>query len=331
MTSTSPNRRFRKHRTETATDAALTIASPLAINAQVSPLDSIDALKEYPLKVTYPKAGDLYLLRWWTEWDRGHVIAAASEERVEGLLRHIMIKEGHGVQPKEYWRATLVSPPLELRENYSRGRLLEDMDDFRWFVGSLFDQAADKDHPVKKTAKRCKKYSPRYESDESDDKTHTSCLNCFKGWLPANDTVESLYLRRRLEPRHRTWDVYKPDPNKRTGIPLTVESTAPVADLSRPLYALEHAFGDHSEGLRIIEVKKNEDGVWPWGVHFHKPGIIFFFQGEKLDVPKKFITLAKTAITDHKKAIADEAKARATKQKQSQMDANERLRRMLEP
>lgn len=300
----------------------------------MSPLDSIDALKEWPIKVSYPKAGDLYLLLWWTDYVRGHACVAESEDRIEQILREVYVKEGPSVKLKEYWRVSVVSPPLELRQTYARGRLLEDVDNFRWFVGYLFQNAQAKDHPVKKTATRCKNYKARYESEADSDKEHTMCLNCFKGWLPKGETVESLYLRRRLEPRHV--DPYagrfKPDPRKRTGYPVFKESVAPEADISQPLYALAQHFGDHSDGLRIDEIKKDDEGEWPWGQHFHCPPISFFFQGTRTPtMPKHFVALSKTAIADAKKAEADKIKERKAELEKERLDANERLRRLLEP
>lgn len=291
--------------------------------------EHIDVLSEFPFKVSYPKAGSLYLLVWWTRWDRGHALAASSEDRIERMLRQVYLKEGPEVGLRDYRQARIVSPPLELRKTYARGRLVEDMDNFRWFVGSLFRQAQAKDNPVKKEATRCKEYRSRWPRDEGDsyeDKDHSQCLNCFGGWLPKNHTVESLYLLRRKEPRHvdRWASKYKP---KET----TFESTAPEADPSLPLYALAQHFGDHSDGLKVDEFEKNEEGEWPFGAHHHCTPISFFFHGAKLDVPKRFLAMAKTAKQDHAREEAEKAKKQKEDRRKENEDANDRLRRLLAP
>lgn len=48
--------------------------------------EHIDILKEYPFKVSYPRGGNLQLLVWYTDWDRHHVLAASSEDRIEHML-----------------------------------------------------------------------------------------------------------------------------------------------------------------------------------------------------------------------------------------------------
>jgi hypothetical protein len=295
----------------------------------VNLIDHIDVLKEWPFKVSYPSGGQLHLLVWWTQWDRGHALAASSEDRIEHMLRQVYLKEGPEVELRDYRVATLVSPPLELRRAYAEGCLVEDVDNFRWFVGSLFRQAQSKDNPVKKEAVRCGEYRsrwPREEGDTFEDKDHSQCLNCFGGWLPKNHTVESLYLLRRHEPRHvdRWASKYKP---KETYF----VSTAPEADPTLPLYALAQHFGDHSDGLKIDKIEKNEDGKWPYGAHLHLAPTSFFFHGERLEVPKRFITLAKTAKQDYLREEAEKKKAQAEERKRENVDANERLRRLLAP
>jgi hypothetical protein len=289
--------------------------------------EHIDILKEFPFKVSYPKSGSLYLLVWWTPWDRGHALAASSEDRIEYMLRRVYLREGPGVELRDYRCATLVSPPLELRQTYARGRLVEDLDNFRWFVGSLFRQAQAKDNPVKKEATRCKTYRASWpDCVEKDDKEHGQCLNCFNGWVPKNHTVESLYLLRRHEPRHVDKWVSKYKPKETYFV-----STAPEADPKLPLYALAQHFGDHADGLKIDKIEKDEESKWPYGAHLHRAPASFFFHGEQLEVPKRFITLAKTAKQDHAREEAAKKKQQAEDRKRENVDANERLRRLLAP
>lgn len=293
----------------------------------------IDVLKEWPFKVSYPKGGQLHLLVWWTQWDRGHALTASNEASIERMLRQVFLKEGPNVELRDYRRAELVSPPLELRKVYGEGRLVEDVDNFRWFVGSLFRAAQAKNHPVKKEASRCKEYRsrwPREEGEPNTDKDHSQCLNCFCGWVPKGHTVESLYLLRRHEPRHtgpRAWSVS----GGKKPVETWFESTAPEADPKKPLYALAQHFGNHSDGLKVDTVEKDEDGKWPFGAHFHCTPVTFFFHGEKLEVPARFLGMAKTAKQDHEREEAAKKKKHAEDRKRENEDANERLRRLLAP
>ena len=295
--------------------------------------EHIDVLKEWPFKVSCPKGGTLHLLVWWTPWDRGHALAASSEDRIEHMLRLVYLKEGPEVELRDYRLATVVSPPLELRLAYSRGRLMEDVDNFRWFVGSLFRQAQAKDQPVKKEATRCAEYRsrwPREEGEVNGDKDHSQCLNCFGGWLPKNHTVESLYLLRRNEPRYigknMSWAVSRKKP-----VETFFESTAPEADPNLVLYALAQHFGDHADGLKIDKIEKDEDGKWPFGAHLHHAPFSFFFHGEKLEVPKRFLSLATTAKQDHAREEAAKKKKHADERRKENEDANARLLRLLTP
>lgn len=293
--------------------------------------EHIDVLKEYPFKVSYPKGGQLYLLVWWTPWDRGHALTASNEVSIERMLRQVFVKEGPEIELRDYRHATLVSPPLELRKTYASGRLVEDVDNFRWFVGSLFRQAQAKDHPVKKDALRCKEYRSRWPREDGDstyeDKDHSQCLNCFGGWLPKDHTVESLYLLRRKEPRHVDKWAARHKPKE-----LYFESEAPEADPVLPLYALEQHFGDHSDGLKVNLVKKDEEtGLYWYGAHNSVTPTTFFFHGEPLEIPARFRGLAKTAKQDHEREKAAEAKRRKEEQRRGNEDANERLRRLLAP
>jgi hypothetical protein len=285
----------------------------------------IDILKEYPFKVSYPKGGSLYLLVWWTQWDRGHALAASGEESIERMLRQVYLREGPEVKLLDYRLAEVVSPPLELRRAYAYGKMVEDVDNFRWFVGHLFQQAQN--NPVKKEATRCKEYRsrwPREEGEVNTDKDHSQCLNCFSGWIPKAHTVESLYLLRRHEPRHVG------SPGFRLGdAKPTFESEAPEADPSKPLYALSQHFGNHADGLKVDDVTKDDDGKWPYGPHLHLAPVTFFFHGEKLDIPKQFTALAKTAKRDYEREEAAKKKQAAEEKRRERVDANERLKKLL--
>lgn len=298
--------------------------------------EHIDVLKEYPFKVSYPRGGNLWFLVWWTQWDRGHALAASSEERIEHMLRQVFLKEGPEVKLLDYRCAEIVSPPLELRRGYSVGRMLEDLDQFRWYVGTLFRMAQSKDRPVKKDATRCKNYRDLWSSPEEmkeaaeKDKDHGQCRNCFNGWLPKGHTVESLYLLRRKEPRRYPGQPYfRPSTGKIKGHPEFFESIAPEADPKRPLYALAQHFGDHSDGLKVDTIERDEDGKWPFGAHFSCTPISFFFHGEKLEMPKHFLALGKTARADAKREESEKKKTQKQEHKSNAEEANDLLLKLI--
>lgn len=298
--------------------------------------DHIDILKEYPFEVAYPSGGNLFFLVWWTQWDRGHALAASSEERIEYMLRHVYAREGPEVELRDYRHAEIVSPPLGLRRSYAHGRMVEDLDNFRWYVGGLLRQAQSKDRPVKKEWLRCEDYRDLWSDSEKErkkraeeDKDHSQCRNCFCGWLPKGHTVESLYLLRRKESRR-----YPGDGSLSGGKPRLLEfreSVAPEADPRKPLYALAQHFGNHSDGLKVDTVEQDEDGKWSsFGPHFHCTPVTFFFHGEKLDIPKRFLDLSKTVRADHKREEAEKKKAQTKKHRDNAEEANELLRKLLE-
>lgn len=291
--------------------------------------DHIDILKEYPFKVQYPRGGSLYFLIWWTDYDRGHALAASSEERIETMLRRVYAKEGSSVKLLDFRHAEIVAPPPEVKRLWALGKLNDDLNQFRWYVGTLFRTASSKDDPVKKDAVRCKvycdKYSPPEEQAEraKQDKDHSSCINCFGGWLPKGHTVESLYLLKRFEPRRfpgtREIQNRPPDPKRKDPF---FESIAPEADPKRKLYALAQHFGDHSSGLMVEEVGFEDDLS-------HRFPVTFFFHGEKLKIPERFLDIQKTARADRAREEKEKKQREEQKHKHRGEDANQLLRAMV--
>lgn len=147
---------------------------------------------------------------------------------------------------------------------------------------------------------------------ESEDSKHWYCRNCFHGRLPVGQTVESLYELRRAGPRVFPGEYQHSPPQRK---PQFFLSEAKEHDPAQPLWHIEQRFGDHSDGLAVMELDSplEEEGK-RFSIN-QSWGITFFFQGEVLKVPPHFKTLANGA----RSRVKEKERTRAQKHKHEQV------------
>ncbi len=254
-------------------------------------------IDDYPLVPNYHEYGEHRLLVWWTEEEQHHVIVCPTMEGVERVWGTIVEKTPWAT-PKAFWQVNIIAPPQAVRERYAQQEFDSEHQGFHWMFYSLLRLYQETHGESPPGFIPCETYEPAvYDDDEDDDedwadeidlamqiedaKNHSDCQHC-KGWkvLPASMTKDEFFLAAREEYRNQE-DAQRlkwcaPDPPEPV---RTVPDDAPVADPDGgPVRRAYLDAGHHCKGVAITE-----DMKWP------RQTTLFFFQGEELPVPQKFL------------------------------------------
>jgi hypothetical protein len=300
--------------------------------------DHIDAEKEYPLKVAFPKGGSGFLFVWHTEYEQHQVLWVKSKEQLIRLWPSLLDKSSDG-DAKELWQFNIVAPPPGLRAAAAKHALYED---FRYFVievGCQLTAAARENVGIPDGYDPCRKYSYRglfegsseedARSAEETDKDHAWCTNCFHGYIPRGFTPEQFYLKKRDEVRRflkgqseKRSRVVLSSGRTRKGEVIPAISTAPEWNPKKPLYAVMHDFGPHSKGASVEKVKSFE-GYWS--------NVKFYFQGKQIQVPREIAAEKQRRKKAYGKSEEKRMQDFRAGRRQEAQDAREMLERLLGP
>lgn len=262
-----------------------------------------ELIARYPLRLL-PVRGRHEMFVWYTHNDGHHAILASDEARAVRIFGQAVRK--YGAEPTEYWRIEIVAPPHSYVERVAKSRHENVLQQFATWVLSVVDDVFrpwhnERNYLVRSVhreemlsrfggLRRCPYVAPEWFTDEetTDEdreearRSHTACQGfCFgEGFLPADGTWEDFWESRRMamgecETRRTTTRSHEfadrsSDPTR------PILSNLPPSDPARPLYVVSASFGHHSLGLVIKQVMCDE-------ISFGDE--LFFFQGEKLDVP----------------------------------------------
>jgi hypothetical protein len=287
-----------------------------------------ELVERYPLKLV-PLAGELSALVWHTHNDGHHAVIGPSPPSVVSAYARIRDSRLGGGNPKAWWSMRVVAPPPRYVERAAEVSYRNDVDSFRSWLFCVVDSALgpdagteyDYDARVRECAaarralpafRPCPYVDPTWFAEElgdaSDDATverarreqaesrakHWSCAgDCYEGLAPAAGTWADLYEAHRgvweedvRARRERVVDVdgsrRRPDPRR----PLRTDLPAP--DPGRPLFAARPDFGHHCDGL-VFKQMSDDYLTEP----FAPDGVLFFFQGERSEVPEAVLELVR--------------------------------------
>jgi len=276
----------------------MSLASPASLALDVpNALEVPDALHVY-----LPHGGRRFLLHWWTDSDRGHLVVARSEPSLLLAAKRILT-EGDGAlgramglsfvgtySVRGVYEIELVAPPSRLVRDVAALQRAEGINAFLWEVcGRVAD--AIKIGPVP-GFKACKRYRPtdgRKPSAASarDRESHFMCGSCRFGVVLDGMTPDVLYDRfhdawkREVKPRevHVT-------PIAARGLPLRARSRARQATDDEKVSAVLCDFTDHGQGA-FLTVPDAGDLV--------RHRSLFFFTTTRTLDDSPFVALVKAA------------------------------------
>lgn len=293
-----------------------------------------ELVERYPLKLV-PLAGELSALVWHTHNDGHHAVIGASPASVVSAYARIRDSRLGGGTPKAWWSMHIVAPPPRYVERAAEVSYENDIDDFRNWLFCTIDNALVPDclqsYEARKEAcaaarralpafRPCPYVDPAWFAEELEDASdeesvkreqsesrakHWSCAgDCHEGLVPAAGTWADLYEAHRhvreedlrVQRERVTRDRPRPDPRR----PLRADLPAP--DAGRTLFAAKPSFGHHCDGLVFKEM--SADYLTKL---FDPEGVLFFFQGERGEVPE---TVLESVRADRERQVrAQEASA----------------------
>lgn len=185
----------------------------------------------------------------------------------------------------------------------------------------MFEGISDDDLPS--NVKRCTKYEyvSFNDSDDADEyyiDNHLQCKNCLEGYLITGKTLEDLYASKRNELLD----------DRMMYVPKTSAlSKAPPANDDLQLFSVTAKFGDHSDGLIIEEIIRDDKD--PYIPHAH-----FFFQptyeqAQQGFVPREFEQMIVTETSNIVKEEEQRKKVAEIRVDTKKLEARNRLIKIL--
>jgi hypothetical protein len=224
-------------------------------------------LRRYPVKVAYPFAGVRYILRWY-EYNVGRnlIMTKSEDDMVNRFMWRYTVELG--IEPKEYLKVTLVSPPEKFKRYYAWRSHKNDFNNFSWLMhwhaAHIKEILGEAPFPFVD----CRKYEYKYDDEqEESDPDHSNCKNCTNG-VVIGDNAHWLKIY-----------------YNRNGCKPTSKKIRPIvakeADPAKPIY-----YASEAHGVELQELV-SDDGSYTIGLN---SSILFFYQlEEELPLPKPII------------------------------------------
>lgn len=218
--------------------------------------------QQCPLKVYYPLGGRTFMLHWWTQDDRGHLVLSRTEKAVHEVAQHVFEKNPDA-EIKVFSEINIVGPSEQLlalaAEHLRREKITHFHGEMMWRIREVAEEGETLPAPFAP----CSGYEPQ-EPEESDDDQgrrdynqscrdkHYGCKHCQDKIQLVNMTPDELYAR-----YHDAWE--RLHPIERHEDPRRVPSRAPPYDHGRPLWYAVADFGHHSSGIDLNKADFEQD------------------------------------------------------------------------
>jgi len=223
------------------------------------------------LKVYYPLGGRTFLLHWYTDSDRGHVVLSRTEKGLRAAADRIF-EENPDAEIKELCEIDVVGPSKKLIKLAEKVAADEAVREFYEEIMYRLLEAAKAGRELPAPFELCAAYEPDEEEDiEPNDwaiESHYMCKHCKAGIKLIGTTPSALYER-----YHGPWVLKHPRPHheERGRMPSRAE---PWDDKSILWYASAD-FGHHAKGVTLNEVNlEDADGYKPG---YFSDRLMFFF------------------------------------------------------
>jgi len=253
------------------------------------------------LPVHYPYGGYHYLLHWYSDEDRGHLILARNEYSISVTAKRVF-DEHPDAEIKAYCTIDIVGPSRLMRVLAAVERRQENIRRFHREIAHHMKDAHEAGLKLPPMFVLCEKFEPQEDHGDPSDfalETHYDCRHCLDtirlvGLTPAilYDRYYAAWLN--MHPKHND-NHHRPDHTR-------VPSRAHPARDGEALLCVRPRFGHHSDGLILqpISPKSEPDTLSDAGyTHSYLDGNTLFFFRHRQDI-------------DHAglQAILDEAKAK---------------------
>jgi hypothetical protein len=261
------------------------------------------------LKVYYPGGGRMFLLHWWTQDERGHIILSPTESAVRATAELVFAKHPDA-EIKAFCEVDIVGPSPEMRRVAERwlrhNRVYMFLSaEIVWRLRDLLE--AGKPLPAQFSV--CETYEPEDAADPNENEDtkkwiaerHTDCRHCKERVQLVGMTPEEFYDRYAA-----AW--YLAHPHREHVDRRLVSSQAPPAADGEALWYVEGRFGDHSAGAELQEVNLAEaeaDEYQP--AYVFERAMFYFRRGRELDA---------TPLLESLKGAAERQKARWDKREE---------------
>ena len=224
------------------------------------------------------ETGSRFLLHWWSYNDQNHVTVAKTVETAASSYEKALEKD-EDAKVEALWQARLVLPPADIVCAVAKHRYREDLRSFKSWVCYMAKELLEQTGELPLGFRACP-YEPREDARESEDyrEDHIGCVLCddravFWGGAPWSEVFEE----KKALWRAKGWTKGRPGSRK----PFDGDLAVPGDKLR---VATGH-FGDHSSGAVIEEASLRH--VY----NLCNREVLFFFHGEKMEVPRVFAEL----------------------------------------
>lgn len=204
-----------------------------------------------PLKVYYPLGGKHFLLNWYTDYDRGHVLLARSEAAIKNAFDRHVLDEVPEV--KAYCEIEIVAPSKKMCREAAERAYHADVDNFMNQVTWRLREVLKK-HGALPFFAPCNKFESEtshlhgdgddaHEDRELDE--HYDCKNCTEGIRLVGLTKEEFF------DRHAERWVLEMDDFRGYEDPKRLVSLAEQAGDDEVLYMALGDYGHHQNGIYL--------------------------------------------------------------------------------
>ena len=224
---------------------------------------------KHALLVHMPLGGKRFMLRWYTDDDRGHLILAPTI-RSMGHVSTRIFAHHEDAQITDYCEIEIVGPSRRMCELAAEHNLREQIHMFHREVVTAIQAVVKAGHPIPRPFVACTRYRPSEDVtvDAWAKERHYGCANCVDTLrLVAGLTPSGLY-----ETYYDAW--YKARPNGQLwnehSRPSTLQpSRAPAAsNRGGRLWYASAEFGPHAQGIHLDKVNLDEgDSASTWLPH----------------------------------------------------------------
>ncbi len=207
------------------------------------------------LKVYYPLGGRTFLLHWYTNHDRGHVVLSRTEKGLRATADRVF-EENPDAEIKDLLEIDVVGPSKKLIKRAEKAAADTAIREFYEEVTYRLIEAVKAGHKLPAPFEPCSKYEPDEEDEiELNDwaiESHYMCRHCKSGIKLVAATPSALYER-----YHGPWAAKHPRPQHEPR--GRVPSRAEPWDDKPILWYASADFGHHAKGVTLNEVNLEDD------------------------------------------------------------------------
>ncbi len=271
-----------------------------------------ELLAEYQLHTVHPFAGFFFGLVWWSHDKQNQIILSRTWDNLVKLWEGVFKRCDDIPEPKQLWKMQMVSPPEEWVQGWREWQFASDVDSARNMLCVQIRHVHKQSVIDFPNIAPCPGYVSRWGEEETEPvkENHVGCKNCHEGLVITIPDEELIQLVEFWGAPWRSRDgktYMLPDRNRM------------VADPDHALFVAKPDPGHHCRGSIIEECTAESIK------YLHSP-MLFFFQGEDLDIPKELLQSGKKL----KRQLEAEEKERNEKfKKERDKEKKEKLNKLM--